>query len=123
MNTVLWIVQGILAAVFLGAGLTKITQPKGKLETKMGWVNDFDSGPVKIIGFLEILAGLAFIVPSFLDAVPLLTAWAAVGLMVLMIGAAVIHARRKEPLMIVPALILGAFAALAAWGRFGPYAL
>jgi uncharacterized membrane protein YphA (DoxX/SURF4 family) len=123
MNAVIWIVQGILAAVFLGAGITKITQPKEKLEAKMGWVNDFDHGPVKIIGFLEVLAGLGLIVPSVLGVAPLLTAWAALGLMVLMIGAVVVHARRNEPHMIVPALILVALAALAAWGRLGPYAL
>jgi uncharacterized membrane protein len=121
VNIVLWVVQGVLAAVFLGAGLTKVTQSKEQLETKMGWVNDFDSVAVKIIGFLEMLAGLALIVPPLLGAAPRLTAWAAIGLTILMIGAVVIHVRRREPLMIVPALILLVLAAVAAWGRFGPY--
>lgn len=123
MNTALWIIQGILATIFLGAGLNKLTQPKEKLEAKMGWVNDFDARSVKTIGLLEILAGLGLILPSVLDMALPLTAWAAIGLVVLMIGAAATHVRRKKPLMIVPTLILVALAAVAAWGRFGPYSL
>ncbi len=120
MNTALWILQGTLAAIFLAAGLKKLIQPKEKLETKMGWVNDFAPRSVKTIGLLEVLAGFGLILPGVLQVAPLLTAWAAFGLVVLMIGAAVIHARRKEPLMIVPALILATLAAVAALGRFDP---
>jgi uncharacterized membrane protein YphA (DoxX/SURF4 family) len=123
VNTALWILQGTLAALFLTAGLKKLLQPKKKLETKMGWVNDFSPGSVKTIGLLEILVGLGLILPGVLQIAPLLTTWAASGLVVLMIGAAVTHARRKEPLMIVPALILATLAAVAALGRFDPYAL
>jgi len=123
MNTALWILQGTLAAVFLTAGLKKLLQPKEKLETKMGWVNDFDARSVKTIGLLEVLAGLVLIVPGLLQIAPLLTTWAAFGLVVLMIGAAVTHARRKEPRMIVPTLILATLAAVAALGRLDPYPL
>ncbi|MDF2729507.1 MAG: DoxX-like family, partial [Acidimicrobiia bacterium] len=49
-----------------------------------------------------------------LQIAPHLTTWAAIGLVVLMIGAAVTHTRRKEPLMIVPTLILATLAAVAA---------
>ena len=52
----------------------------------------------------------------------MLAAWATIGLTVLMIGAAVTHARRKEPLLIAPTLLLAALAAVVAWG-FGPYPL
>ncbi|MDF2730344.1 MAG: hypothetical protein K0T01_2131, partial [Acidimicrobiia bacterium] len=44
MNPTLSILQGTLAAIFLFAGLKKLLQPKEKLETKMGWVNDFAPG-------------------------------------------------------------------------------
>ena len=123
MNTALWILQGTLAAIFLTAGLKKLIQPKEKLETKMGWVNDFAPRSVKTIGLLEVLAGFGLILPGVLQVAPLVTAWAAFGLVVLMLGAAVTHARRNEPLMIVPALILATFAAVAALGRFDPYSL
>ncbi len=123
MNTALWIIQGTLAAIFLGAGLNKLTKPKGKLEAKMGWVSDFDARSVKTIGLLEILAGLGLILPYVVDIARPLTAWSAIGVVVLMIGAAGTHAPRKEPLMIVATLILVTLAAVAAWGRFGPYSL
>lgn len=121
MNTVLWILQGILAAVFLGAGATKLIRSKAALETRMGWVGDFASGPIKSIGLLEILAGLGLILPAAFDVAPVLTPWAATGLMILMVGAVFTHARRKEALMILPTVILVVTAAVAAWGRFGPY--
>ena len=56
MNVVLWIIAGVLAAAFLGAGLTKLLQPKEKLTTTMGWVEDFSPGAIKLIGALEVLA-------------------------------------------------------------------
>ena len=73
MNTALWILQGTLAAIFLIAGLKKLLQPKEKLETKMGWVNDFDARSVKTIGLLEILAGLGLILPGVLQTAPQVT--------------------------------------------------
>ena len=123
MNTVLWILQGVLAAAFLRVGLMKLSQPKEKLETKMGWVNDFASRQVKTIGLLEMLAGVGLILPAVLDIAPVLTGWAALGLVVLMIGAAVTHARRNEPQLIIPTLILAALATVAAWGRLVTYSL
>lgn len=77
MNTFFGIFQGILAAVFLAVGLMKLAQPIEKLETRMGWVNDFTPGQVKTIGLLEVLGGLGLILPSVLDVTPRLTAWAA----------------------------------------------
>ncbi|WP_338324652.1 DoxX family protein [Nonomuraea polychroma] len=52
---------------------------------------------------------------------PVLTPLAATGLVVVMIGAAVTHARRKEHQMILGNLVLLALAAVVARGRFGPY--
>jgi hypothetical protein len=47
---------------------------------------------------------------------------AATGLALVMVGAAVVHARRKENQMIVANVVLLALAVFVAWGRFGPYA-
>ena len=123
MNTVLWTLQGILAAIFLGAGMAKLVQSKSKLESKMAWVTDFASGHVKVIGILELIAATGLILPAALNRFPILTAWAAAGLMILMLGAALTHALRNEGLMIVPTVMLATTAAVAAWARFGPYPL
>jgi uncharacterized membrane protein YphA (DoxX/SURF4 family) len=122
MNVALWIVAGLLALAFLAAGLMKISQPKEKLAASgMAWTEDFSPGAVKAIGTLELLAAIGLILPAALGIVPVLTPLAATGLVVVMIGAAVTHARRKEHQMILANLVLLALAAVVAWARFGPY--
>jgi uncharacterized membrane protein YphA (DoxX/SURF4 family) len=121
MDVVLWIIAGLLALVFLGAGLTKLVQPKEKLAATMGWVDDFSPGTVKLIGALEVLAAVGLILPAALDVVPVLVPLAAVGLVALMIGAAVTHARRGETPMIAVNVVLLVLAVVVAWGRFGPW--
>jgi uncharacterized membrane protein YphA (DoxX/SURF4 family) len=121
MNVVLWILAGLLAVAFLFAGLTKLTQPKEKLATTMGWVEDFSPGTVKLIGALEVLAAIGLVLPAALDVVPVLVPLAAVGLIALMVGAAITHARRRENPMIAINVVLLLLAAVVAWGRFGPY--
>jgi uncharacterized membrane protein YphA (DoxX/SURF4 family) len=121
MNVVLWIVAGALALAFLTAGLTKLTQPKEKLRANMAWVEDFSPGVIKAIGGLEVLAAVGLILPAALDVVPVLVPLAAVGLVVLMAGAAITHARRKEFPMIAINLVLLVLAAVVVWGRLGPY--
>ena len=122
MNVVLWIVASVLAAGFLAAGLTKASQSKEQLAAKgMAWTEDFSASVVKTIGVLEILAAVGLILPAVLDIAPVFVPLAALGLVLVMIGAVVTHARRKEPQAIVINLILILLAAVVVWGRFGPY--
>ncbi|WP_448612836.1 DoxX family protein [Modestobacter sp. URMC 112] len=123
MDVVLWIVAGVLAVAFLGAGLMKLAQPKEKLvESGMGWAGDFSPGVVKAIGVLEVLGALGLILPALFGTAPVLVPLAAAGLALLMVGAIVVHARRKETPMIVINVVLLALAVFVAWGRFGQYA-
>lgn len=122
MNVVLWIIASLLAAAFLGAGLMKVSQPKEKLAAaNMGWTEDFSAGTVKTIGALEILAAIGLILPAALGIAPVLTPLAALGIALVMVGAAITHARRKESQMIVFNAILLVLAVVVVWGRFGPY--
>ncbi|MCW5951231.1 MAG: DoxX family protein [Propionibacteriaceae bacterium] len=123
MNVFLWIVAGLLALGFLGAGAMKLSQPREKLAASMGWVNDFSEPMVKVIGALEVLGALGLILPAATGIAPILTPIAAVGLALVMVGAIVTHVRRKEyPVIGVNAVLL-ILAIVVAWGRFGPYAL
>ena len=122
MNIILWIIAGLLALAFLGAGLMKLSQPKEKLEPRMAYMKDLSAGTVKTIGALEVLAAIGLILPAALGIVPVLVPLAATGLVLLMIGAGITHARRKEPQMIIGNAVLLILAAVVAWGRFGPYA-
>ena len=122
MNVVLWIIASVLAVAFLGAGLMKVAQPKEKLAASgMGWTEQFSPGAIKLIGGLEVLAAIGLILPAALDIAPVLVPLAAVGLVLLMIGAAITHARRNEAQMIAVNVVLLVLAAVVIWGRFGPY--
>jgi uncharacterized membrane protein YphA (DoxX/SURF4 family) len=122
VNIVLWIITGLLAAAFAGAGLMKLTQPKEKLAASgMGWTEQFSPAAIKAIGALEVAAAVGLILPAVLDIAPVLVAVAALGLVLIMIGAAITHARRKETPMIGANLVLLVLAAVVVWGRFGPY--
>jgi hypothetical protein len=122
MNVVLWIVAGVLAVAFLASGLMKLAQPKKKIvDSGMGWAEDFSDGAVKGIGALEVLGALGLILPAVFDIATVLVPIAATGLALIMLGAAVTHARRKENQMIVINVVLLVLAAFVAWGRFGEW--
>jgi uncharacterized membrane protein YphA (DoxX/SURF4 family) len=123
MNIVLWVLQGLLAAAFLMAGLTKVSQPKDKLVKQMGWVEDFSDNAVKGVGAVEILAALGLILPAATGIATVLTPLAATGLVVTMILAGIVHVRRGEQSKLPINIVLLILAAIVAWGRFGPYSL
>ena len=117
MNTVVWIVQILLALTFLASGIMKLAQPVEKLAKLMGWVKDFSPGIVRAIGAVEVLGALGLILPAWTGILPWLTPLAAVGLVLTMIGASLEHARRKEfPMMAAP-VILGLIAFFVIYGR------
>ncbi|MFC9242745.1 DoxX family protein [Streptomyces sp. NPDC057136] len=123
MNAFLWIVAGVLAAVFLLAGAMKLSRtPQQLAASGLGWAEDFGAGLVKLIGALEVLAAFGLILPPLAGVAEVLAPVAATGLAVLMAGAAVTHGRRREFQMITVNVVLLALAAVVAWGRFGPHA-
>ncbi|MEV5965280.1 DoxX family protein [Kribbella sp. NPDC051952] len=121
MNIFLWIVAGVLAAFFLAAGITKLSQSKEKLQAgQMKWVEDFSAGTVKFIGAVELLGAIGLILPAALDIAPILVPLAATGLAVIMIGAIVTHGRRKEFPPVAINVVILILALLVAIFRFGP---
>ncbi|MFS8480061.1 MAG: DoxX family protein [Micromonosporaceae bacterium] len=122
VNIALWAVTGVLAAAFLFAGGTKLLQPKDKfVASGMAWAEPFPAGLIKTIGALEVLAAVGLILPGLLGIAPVLVPLAALGLALIMIGAAVVHGRRREFQSVVMNVVLLVLAAVVAWARFGPY--
>jgi uncharacterized membrane protein YphA (DoxX/SURF4 family) len=121
MNVVLWIIQCVLAAMFLLAGFLKATQPREKLLASLPWVEDFSTRTVRLIGIVEILAAVGLILPAATGVAVILTPLAASGLAVLMVAAIATHLRRHETGAAVFNLVILVGAVLVAWGRFGPY--
>lgn len=121
MNILLWVIQALLALVFLAAGLTKVIRSREQLRAQMGWVESFPAGAVKLIGAAEIAGAAGLILPAVLHIAIVLTPLAATGLAVLMVGAVVTHLRRGERVPSLIPLVLAILAALVAVLRFGPY--
>ena len=123
MNVILWIVQIGLAGMFAMVGAMKLMKSKEELHEQMGWVENFDGSHIKAIGGLEVLGAVGLVLPGAFDIAAGVTPWAALGLVLLMVGAAITHARRGEhvPYMVMN-ITLGVLAAIVVWGRFGDYA-
>ena len=79
---------------------------------------DFSAGFVKALGAVEILGAFGLILPALLDIAPILVPLAAVGLAVIMAGAAIVEFRRHDFKHALGNLIYLALAAFVAWGRF-----
>ncbi|MBK8757753.1 MAG: DoxX family protein [Actinomycetales bacterium] len=122
MNTALWIVQIILALMFVVAGIQKSMQPKARLVEKLPWTEDFSPCMIRFIGIVELLAAVGLVLPAATGIVPILTPLAASGLVVIMILAILTHRRRGETGAIVFNAALLMAAAFVAWARFGSFA-
>ncbi len=124
MHTALWIASCILAAAFLTSGTVKLTQTRPKLvESGLTYVEDFSDSTIKLIGATQVLAAIGLMLPAFFDIATILVPLAASGLVLTMVGAIIVHLRRREVQSIGLNVVLGALAMFVAWGRFGPHSL
>jgi uncharacterized membrane protein YphA (DoxX/SURF4 family) len=123
VNLGLWIIAGVLAFIFAASGAMKLVQSKEKLVASAtgGWAADWSPAQIKLVGVAEILGAIGLILPAALHVAPILVPLAAVGLILVMIGAAIVHARRHELPNVAINVVLLVLAAVVAWGRFGPH--
>ena len=124
MNIVLWIIQILLALLFLFAGGTKLVIPPEVL-LKMGSPNQIvlPGLLIRFIGVCEVLGALGLILPGLLRIRPSLTPLAAAGLVIIMIGATgLTFAGDGAGAAVVPFVVtlLSAFVAYGRW-RLSPH--
>lgn len=101
MLIALWIVNIVLALVFLASGGKKLVSTREQLSAAgMGSTENFSDVAVKALGMAEVLGAIGLIAPLATGIAPVLTPIAAVALLATMIGAVVVHARRSEALRI-----------------------
>jgi DoxX-like family len=110
----LWIVQGLLAAVFLFAGGAKLVLPPDQLAGPVTLPVSF----LRFIGVCEVLGALGLILPGLLRIRRGLTPLAAVGLIIIMIGAIVISLMAGQLGPAIVSLVVGVLAAFVAYGRW-----
>lgn len=121
MNRALWVIQGLLAVVFLFSGVMKLITPPEVMAAQMAlplpiWF-------VSFIGVCEVLGGLGLVLPGLLRIRTELTPLAAYGLTIIMVGAVVTTLLGGLGIVMaaLPAVVLVLVAAVAVGrGRLAP---
>ncbi|MCU1334595.1 MAG: DoxX family protein [Bryobacterales bacterium] len=115
MRKALWVIQIVLALLFLFAGVMKFVMPVEEMnkDTPVALPGPF----LHFIGVCEVLGGLGLILPGLLRIKPGLTPLAAAGLVIIMVGATVISGMGSVPVALLP-LVVGILAAFIAYGRW-----
>jgi uncharacterized membrane protein YphA (DoxX/SURF4 family) len=114
MNIALWIVQVLLALLFLFTGGMKLVMPIEEMTQQLpmpGWF-------LRLIGVCEMLGGLGLILPWLLRIRPGLTPLAAAGLVVIMIGATVTTIMTGQIAISLVPLVVGILCLFVAYGRW-----
>ena len=119
MTYVLWIIQVLLALLFLFAGGTKLVIPPDVLAS-MGSPNQIPLPGwfMRFIGVCEVLGALGLLLPGLLRIKPSLTPLAAVCLVFIMIGATALTMAADGVAAGVMPLVVGLLAAFVAYGRW-----
>ena len=118
LNITLWIVQVMLALIFLSAGFFKIAMPVEQLAQQMVWPGDVPVLLLRFIGVAEFLAGIGLILPSVLRIKPFLTPLAGAGLVAIQVLAILFHLVRGEFAIIMLNFTLVLLSFFIAWGRY-----
>ena len=114
MTYLLWIVQVLLALVFLFTGGMKLIMPIEEMTAQMplpGWF-------VRFLGVAQVLGALGLILPGLTRIRPGLTPLAAAGLVIIMIGATVVTLVLMGVVMALIPLVVMLLAAFVAYGRW-----
>ena len=117
MSLVLWALQVVLGVFFVGTGVIHFVVPDG-LPSMMAWMYDLDPTLHYVSGTAEILGALGLILPGLTRIQAWLTPLAAVGLIAVMVLAAVFHLGRDEIPNVGLNVVLAGLLAVVAYGRW-----
>jgi uncharacterized membrane protein len=112
-----WVLQIVLGLYFIAFGLLHFIVPTG-LPEPLAWMYDLPTWLHVVSGAAEILGGLGLILPGIVRREPDLTPLAAIGLALVMFGAAAWHLPRDEIQNIVVNLVMAGLLAFIAWVRW-----
>jgi hypothetical protein len=113
-NRALWIIQILLALLFLFAGGVKLVLPAAELAKQAPTLS---VSFLRFIGVCEVLGAIGLILPVLLRIRPGLTPLAAMGLVVIMIGAVVVTLMTTGAAMAIMPLVVGLLLVFVAYGR------
>jgi uncharacterized membrane protein YphA (DoxX/SURF4 family) len=116
LSKTLWAIQVLLAGLFIFAGGFKLVTPIEEMVKQMPVA--LSGTFLQFIGVCEVLGGLGLILPGLLRIKPGLTPLAAIGLVIIMIGATVISLMAPSPATALFPFATGVLAAFVAYGRW-----
>jgi uncharacterized membrane protein YphA (DoxX/SURF4 family) len=115
MNVLLWVLQALLAVAFLAHGWLFLFPPA----EMVGLMNAVIPPAFRmLIGVAEVLAAVGLTLPGITRVMPWLIPWAAAGLMIVMLGATVLHGMRGEVGSAITTAILFIVATFVAYVRW-----
>ena len=120
MNILLWIIQVLLALLFLFGGGVKLVTSAAKWQEQVQQLPEamrFSHGFMLFIGVVEVLGALGLVLPGIVRKWKGLTPLAALGLLIVMIGAVVISVQGFGPAAAVLPAVTGLLCAFVAYGR------
>ena|ERR1700683_2160604 len=115
MRTAYWIVAAFLAVLYLYSGALKILRSKDQLRPMMAWVDAMPLRFVRAIGVVEVLGALGLILPPLTGIAPALAVAAAIGFVLVQVGALFLHLSRGEVKVIGLNIGLLALAVVTVW--------
>ena len=118
LNITLWVIQVVLAVMYLMAGYQKAFGDLAVVVKTIFWVAYTPAPLVRFIGTCELLGAVGLILPAALKIRPQLTTLAAAGLSLIMLLANIMHIYRAEYYVLPMTLLLLAMAAFVAYGRW-----
>jgi|ERR1700736_6588798 uncharacterized membrane protein YphA (DoxX/SURF4 family) len=114
MNVLLWIVQGLLALVFLFAGGSKLVMSIAEMQKQIAFPGPF----LRFLGVAEVLGAIGLILPGLLRIRPGLTPLAAVGLAIITVGATVVTLKTGGGALALFPFVVALLSAFVAYGRW-----
>lgn len=115
MNVVLWVLQVLLALVFLAHGWMLLFPPDHLIVEMNASIGP---GGRLFIGVAEVLAAIGLTLPGLTRILPWLVPGAAAGLMIVMVSATIFHIMRDEIAGALTTAVLLAMAAFVAYMRW-----
>ena len=117
MHITIWMVQLLLAATLVWAGVMKLTEPIPTLASMWPWAGQVPDALVRFTGLVDLLGATGLLLPALLRIQPRLTPIAAIGIVLLMVVASVFHIARGETTSIGFNIVVALLATFVAWGR------
>jgi hypothetical protein len=114
LNVILWVIQVVLALLYLFAGGAKLTLPVAVMTQQVHFPEPF----LRFIGACEVLGAMGLLLPGLLRIRTYLTPLAAAGLVIIMIGATTIMLVVSGVAQALMPLCVGLLVAFVAYGRW-----